>query len=283
MPRDDRLSLTTYLAFAPRALMSAIFGPILYFLPDRTDTLFAWTIMPAMSAVFIGAGYISGALIIVRLLLMGRWYAMRPFSLGGWGFIVAMLGATLLHWDRFHQGTAFFYIWFIVYLLGPFIIPIAYWRNEPRYVPPAPGEMLLQPSLRRGLMATGLIFTLLGLALFISPASFAPIWPWTLTPLIGRVIAGWMFLPAFGAIGAFIEPRYTAFRPLMQHSLGWIALLLVGSLLHLSDFNFARPLAWGWFVMLVVSFGAAFLAYRQHEALYQANRGTTVPRVVTAS
>ena len=51
MRRDDSLCRSTYLAFAPLALLSAIFGPLLYFFPDRTDTLFAWTIVPAMSAV----------------------------------------------------------------------------------------------------------------------------------------------------------------------------------------------------------------------------------------
>jgi hypothetical protein len=281
MRRDDGLNRLTYFAFAPLAMLSAIFGPLLYLLPGQTADYFAWTITPNMSAVFIGAGYMSGALIILRLLRMGRWHPMRPFSLGGWGFIVAMLGATLLHWDRFHQGTLFFYVWLVVYALGPFLIPLAYWRNEPRYVPPAPNEMLLLPGLRRGLLVAGAVFAVVGLALFINPALFAPIWPWQLTPLIGRVIAGWMFLPAFGALGAWIEPRYTAFRPLMQHSVGWIILLIVGSLLHLSDFIFTRPLAWGWFVMLIVSLALVLRVYFQHERLYQ-QTGTVGGRPVMA-
>jgi len=265
MIKDDRLLSITKITFIPLALLSLTFGPLLFLLPNQTDSYFAWTITPAMSAVFIGAGYTSGALIIFRLMLMGRWHPMRPFALGGWGFIVAIFGATLLHWDRFHHGTLFFYIWFAVYALGPFLVPIACWFNEKHNAPPTPHELLLAAPIRYGLVTMGLLFTVLGVVLFINPALFTPIWPWELTPLIGRVIAAWIFLPSLGALGAAFEPRYSAYRPLVRFSVIWAFLVLAGSLLHLDDFDFGRPLAWLWFVYLVLIIPAAWLVYRHHE------------------
>ena len=274
MTKDDRLLNITKATFIPLALLSLTFGPLLFLLPNQNESYFAWTIAPTMSAVFIGAGYTSGALIIFRLMLLGRWHPMRPFALGGWGFIAAILGATLLHWDKFHHGTIFFYIWFVVYAAGPFLVPIACYFNEKHNAPPAPHEVLLAAPIRYGLIAMGLIFSIVGVVLFINPALFAPIWPWQLSPLIGRVVAAWIFLPSMGALGAWYEPRYTAYRPLVQFSVIWALLVLVGSLLHLGDFDFSRPLAWLWFVYLVLVIPAAFLVYWYHERLYAHVRPT---------
>jgi len=277
MFRDDRLLRLTQATFLPLALLSIVFGPLLYLFPDRTDLYFAWTITPAMSAVFIGAGYISGALVIFRLLWLGRWHLMRPFTLGGWGFIVAILAATLLHWDRFHHGTLFFYVWFVVYAAGPFLLPIAYWRNERYNAPPAPEELQLARPLRLGLVAAGAVFTVLGIVLFINPALFIPLWPWELTPLIARVVAAWIFLPGLGALGAIYEPRYMAYRPLIQLSIVWALLVLIGSLLHLDAFDFGRPLAWLWFIYLATIIPVVAGVYLYHERRSGQSRPDLIP------
>lgn len=265
MERDDRLLRLTIFTFAPLAMLSAVFGPLLFLLPTQTDKTFSWTITPPMSAVFIGAGYISGALAIYMLLRQGRWHPMRPFSLGGWGFILAAFGATLLHWDRFHHGTLFFYVWFVVYAVGPFLVPIAFWFNEKRNRLPTSADRLLPPPLRLGLIIGGIIFTIIGIILFINPSLFIPYWPWELTPLIGRIIAGWIFLPSLGAAAAIFEPRYTAYRPLIQLSTIWAALVLVGSLLHLNEFDFGRPISWLWFLYLIGIIPLMLFVYRYYE------------------
>ena len=277
MFRDDRLLRLTQVTFLSLALLSVLFGPLLCLFPDHTDRYFAWTITPAMSAVFIGAGYTSGALVIFRLLWLGRWHPMRPFTLGGWGFIVAILAATLLHWDRFHHGTLFFYVWFVVYAAGPFLLPIAYWRNERHNAPPAPDELQLARSLRLGLVAAGAVFTLLGIVLFINPALFIPLWPWELTPLIARVVAAWIFLPGLGAVAAAYEPRYTAYRPLIQLSAVWAVLVLIGSLLHLDAFDFGRPLTWLWFIYLATIIPVVAGVYLYHERRYGRPQPDAVP------
>jgi hypothetical protein len=59
----------------------------------------------------------------------------------------------------------------------------------------------------------------------------------------------------------------------VQFSVIWALLVLVGSLLHLGDFDFSRPLSWLWFVYLVLIIPAAFLVYWYHERLYSGARG----------
>jgi hypothetical protein len=185
-----------------------------------------------------------GSLANYTVLRQGSWHPLRPFSLGGWGFILAAFGATLLHWDRFHHGTIFFYNWFVVYAAGPFLLPIAFWFDEKRNRPPTGDDRLLQRPLRLALIISAILFTLLGIILFINPVLFIPLWPWELSPLIARIIAGWIFLPSLGAAADLFEPRYTAYRPLLQLSTVWAVLVLAGSLLHLSEFDFGRPVTW---------------------------------------
>ena len=77
-----------------------------------------------------------------------------------------------------------------------------------------------------------------GLFLFFDPPGAAAIWPWQLTPLMSQVIGGWIMFLGVGGIVIFFEPRYTAYRALIPSTIVWDVALLVGSLLHLGDFDF---------------------------------------------
>ena len=270
MTRDDRILPAMRWLITPLAILSTIFGPILYFLPDRTDTLFAWTIVPPMSAVFIGASYIFGGLTIWHLLRNGRWHPMRVSLPGTLAFGTAMLGATLLHLDRFHHGSILFYGWFAVYVVTPILLPAVYLRNQRRDPGPQPGDLLVPRAVRAVLLAVGIGYSALGVGLFVVPEAFASIWPWQLTPLVGRVIGGWLLLFGVGAALAWIEPRWTAFRTLVQDAMVWLALLLIGSLLHTGDFDFSRPMTIVWFVGIAGALVGTAAYYLWNERLRRA-------------
>src|SRR5690242_265019 len=123
MERDDHLILLTRIALWPLAVLTAIFGPMLFLLPDRTDVTWAWQIRPDMSVIVVGAGYIFGACAITTLLIRNQWHALNSAIFATWLFSVAMLLATLLHLDRFFVGTLRFYVWFVIYLALPFALP----------------------------------------------------------------------------------------------------------------------------------------------------------------
>src|SRR3954464_16012775 len=120
MERDDHLILLTRIALWPLAVLTTIFGPMLFLLPDRTDTTWAWQIRPDMRVIVVGAGYIFGACAVTTLLIRNQWHALNSAIFATWIFSVAMLVATLLHLDRFFVGTLRFYVWFAIYLALPF-------------------------------------------------------------------------------------------------------------------------------------------------------------------
>ena len=267
MTRDNKILPLMRYVLAPLAVLSTIFGLILLVFPDRTETMFVWTITPPMSAVFVGAGYTFGAITIWHLLWRGNWHPMRVALAGTWAFSAGMLGATLLHWDRFHHGTILFYGWLLVYVGTPLLLPVAYWLNQSHDPGPASDEPRVSALTRVGMTLIGVLFTVLGLIMFFSPTAFANIWPWTLTPLMSRVIGSWLFLPGVSALLAYFELRWTSYRSLLQDSLAWLFLLLIGSVIHRNEFDFSRPFTMIWFVALVGWILLNLALYVYHERL----------------
>ncbi len=128
--RDDHITLETRIIGASVILALLLAFLALYVVPDHTDQNFAWTILPRTSAILLGAGYTAGAYFFARVVTERRWHRVRAGFPAITAFTVCMLAATLLHWSRFHQGALPFYLWFIIYLLTPFVVPWLWWRNQ---------------------------------------------------------------------------------------------------------------------------------------------------------
>src|SRR5512143_2048605 len=127
--QDDRVLPATRLIALGVIVVLLLAFLALYIQPDHTDVNFAWTILPPTSAILIGAGYTAGAYFFFRLLKDRRWHRVQAGFLPITAFTISMLAATLLHWSRFHQGALQFYLWTIIYVLTPFLVPFIWWRN----------------------------------------------------------------------------------------------------------------------------------------------------------
>ena len=81
-----------------------------------------------------------------------------------------------------------------------------------------------------------------------------------------------MFIGA-GAMVLLFERRYIAYRYFLPCAAFWFALLFVAALFHLDNFDFGRPSAWIFFVVLggvVIGLMADFLYF---ERRYRAQGG----------
>src|SRR5437016_12101765 len=91
-------------------------GLQLSLLTEQTDTYFAWTIAPPLTAAFLGAAY--GAAVPVELIAAREklWAKARVAVPAIWLFTTLTLVATLVHFGKFHfsspiasaQGAAWF-------------------------------------------------------------------------------------------------------------------------------------------------------------------------------
>lgn len=171
--------------------LASIFTIFLW--PQDTATNFAWPITPAVMAATLGSFYLASAIIFILPLFARSWESVRAMIIPTAIFSTMMLLATVLHWAKFSTGTNAFNVWLASYVLPPPIFGALYWWHQRRAVSVARERR--QPVaewIRRVLIVNGLIVAGLALVLFAAPALLAAVGPWTITPLAGRALCGWL-------------------------------------------------------------------------------------------
>jgi hypothetical protein len=213
------------------------------------------------------------------VVLARRWHHVSYYFLGITAFTWMMGLATLLHWQAFadepfslacllepedFKGPPLaVYTWLILYATTPFLVPVL-WLRQRGTDPgtPDPDDRIVPKPLRRvgALAGAGLVG--LGLFLFLFPTVALPYWPWQLTPLTARVVGAFLTAPGLALFLCARDPRWSAWRILVQHQALAVALVLLAvGLLWGSPNNPSpdNPLAWV-FVGVMALFLAGLLA-----------------------
>ncbi len=217
---------------------------ILWGLPDRTADAWAWTIMPDLTPIFMGAGYGAGAYFFLRTFLGKQFHPSAAGIFGAAFFASLMLTATLLHWDKFNHGDAptigalVFYGWVGVYIVSPFAVFALWWFNRRTDSgQPAPGEPIVPSWVRLLARAGGVGGLIVAAVFFLAPDTAIDIWPWQLTPLTTRVLASFTAQVSIGALLLSMDGRWSAWKLLLQTFFVATALLLVGAIRAWDDFD----------------------------------------------
>jgi hypothetical protein len=242
---DDRILGITRVVAALIIPFLVVAFVILYLLPDATDRLFAWTVMPQMSALLMGAGYASGIYFFSRVLRAPRWHWIGRAFLPLTVFVSFLELTTILHWDRFHHGQIAFVAWTAIYTLTPIVLPAVWLRNrgaDPGM--PDPGDVIVTGAVRALMALVGVLELALALSMFLLPAHVVDLWPWMLTVPGARAIGGWFAL--HGAVGLALagESRWSGMRIMLQTQMIALALMLVAVVRAWSDFDTNNPLTW---------------------------------------
>src|SRR5437879_4609439 len=109
MVRNDRiLPETRWLAVLIIPFLVAAFI-LLYFWPNDTDKLFAWTIKPAMTPMMLAAAYLGGIYFFTRVLLAKQWHLVKVGFFAVTAFASLLGLATVLQWHRFTHSPISLY------------------------------------------------------------------------------------------------------------------------------------------------------------------------------
>jgi hypothetical protein len=211
-------------------------GVWLYLLPGRAEEEYAWSIVPAINAAFLGAGYLAGT-VATALVVFGarRWRSLRVLPLPLVVLSAALLAATLIHEDRFKWDYAPTWVWTIVYLGVPPVVAALWWLQE-RDAPPAPPRDPRLTGMLRRSAALGAVLLLVGAVLFAVPAEVAEIWPWPITPLLGRALGAWFLLVGCALLVSARTIRTAHEVPIPYATLlAWSLLLALLPALHADD------------------------------------------------
>lgn len=218
---------------------------ILYFFPERSAERFAWNIRPDIMGLYIGAGYLGGSYLFLRTALGGRWSRVAVGFPAVSAFTLAMLIATILHWDRFDIHHFPFQLWLILYVITPVLVPYLWWRQRHSDDgSPEPGDKIVPVAVRRGVLLLGIGIVAVAAVGFFVPSLIIGIWPWNLSPLMARILCGWGFLLGTGSVFVSFETRWSAWRIGVESIALWHALFLLGTLFYRSDFTTGLWMNW---------------------------------------
>jgi hypothetical protein len=214
---------------------------LLFFYPDRTDTLWAWKLQPEVTAMLLGSVYAGGAYFFARVLFGAPWRRVAAGFPAVIVFVWIAAIATLLHLDRFVKDSVPFTAWVALYVITPFLVPWLVARNHRRYG--APTGPPLPRALALTLEAVGGAMLALGLLFLVVPDVAIDGWPWLLTPLTARITGA--VLAMYGTVWLAVGVHRTwagARIPLEAHTIG-MAFVLVAIARGQDAIDWGDPLA----------------------------------------
>jgi hypothetical protein len=243
--RDDRILPEVHWIAGVVVIVLLAAAVILYLFPDKTAELFAWTIQPTMSALIMGAGYAAGAYYFARVFIGPKWHWVGIYFPAVATFTSVLGLTTILYWDKFNHNHISFYAWVLLYGTTPFLLPILWLRNRRTDPGTADSVDVVVPQpirLAAGIAGVGLLS--LAAAMILLPDVVIGVWPWTLTSPISLSIGGWLSAPGVCYVLFVFEPRWSAWRIILQHQLLAVSLILLGVVRAWSEFNPANPATW---------------------------------------
>lgn len=244
------------------SLILAAAVALLYISPGSTDELFAWTIQPEMTPLFLGAAYGAGVYFFARGFLTTDWHRIAAGFPAIALFAAMMLIATFLDWDRFNGGDAptiaaiSFYAWVAVYIISPFLVGAIWVLNRGADDgSPAAVDAVVPTLVRSAARFAGVTMLILAAVFFLVPETAIDIWPWDLSELTARVMAS--FIAEAGALALFLsfDQRWSAWRILVQTAAIGSTLLGVALIRAWDDVDTANPLTW----LLVAAIGGTLV------------------------
>ncbi|WP_213816312.1 hypothetical protein [Glaciihabitans sp. dw_435] len=272
---DDRVTAYTWwlsLVIVP-FLVAAVF--LLYVLPTRTDDLFAWTIAPTLTAMFLGSAYAGGIWFFVRVLRDRLWHRVAHGFPAVVVFATLMGVATFLHWDRFHFGHISFVTWVVLYVTTPFAVAAVLVMARHKDPRTAEARDFVIPLAPRVVIAViGIIAMVCGVVLFVVPGIAVDVWAWPLTPLTARVVGAILTLPGMVNVWLLTDARWSAFRSIFQAQIVSLVFIAGALLIARGDLDWTRPAAGGFVVGILVS----LLAFVGFYVYCESRLGSPAPR-----
>jgi len=230
----------------------AFFG---VFWPAEIQRALPWPV-PLLHARFIGAFYLSGAVILGASILAKTRLQVRTILIIAGIWTGWLLVVTLLHWDAFDFGKPQTWFWLVAYVVYP-IVAAWLFRKRPS-AEPSPQMRIAQPWVAAFLWVEGALLVALAAACFLAPAWTASIWPWKISTFLTQVYSG----PALAyGVGALVLAARRNWEETLRPALGMTVFALfaiLGSLRHLALFTAGSPSEILWFTLLgILSLGSA--------------------------
>ncbi len=162
---------------------------ILMFFPDRTDTLFVWTIRPEINAHLIGIMYSNALLIIAFGITRTTWGQVRITLVVITLFSILATLLTFVYLKPFLAHPWFHLVyWLTMYFILFFYAPYVFVTHERQYGGRLAVQVPLNLMTRFLTVILLLVSAMCALALLFDMDTVNELLPWTVPPLVGGLI-----------------------------------------------------------------------------------------------
>ncbi len=148
-----------------------------YFVPTRSAIAIPWQ-LPSLCATFLGAMYLSGAILNAMGMCARRWVDVRVIMpmIAMWTGGLTIISLFYLPFFDFTRHQV--WIWFGAYILYPLIALGLMWTHRHQSSLYPVDEPALPQWVRRYLRTQGSLIVILGLGLLLAPQTLLLLWPW---------------------------------------------------------------------------------------------------------
>ncbi len=266
-----------------QCFLAAFFVLWFLILPEK-GKYFAWPVVPEMTALFLGAGFILRSYFGYHLWRDKYWYTVRWSLFGDYAFLSVLFVTTWWHIEEMNwhlQGVStglrifslvIVHIWVLAYTFEPLTVFLLHPR-DPEANAPIPTEYSegqLLPSMKSVLVAMFYLGAALWAVLFISPAFANTRWPWELNPFDSRIISAWFAGVAVWSISMYFMKDWAevkiGVRAILLFLIGLLVVWGIGLFrypLNHTDIAGRQGLVYG--LTLVIVLGWLSFAYVQQE------------------
>lgn len=183
----------------------AAFFVLWFLVMPQNGKYFAWPVVPELTAMFLGAGFILRSYFGYHLWRDKYWYTVRWSMNGDFAFLGVLFIATWWHilemnWhlENVSDGLRIFslviaHIWVFAYTFEPLAVFLLHPRESEAHAPISMelSEGQLQTPLKSALVAIFFLGTAVWALLFFTPEFANLRWPWELNEFDSRIMSAW--------------------------------------------------------------------------------------------
>jgi len=187
-----------------QTFLAAFFVLWFLFFPQH-GIYFAWPVVPELSAMFLGAGFMLRSYFGYHLWRDKNWYTLRWSMNGDFAFLGVLFITTWWHIDEMNwslqgvsDGLRIFsltiaHVWVLAYTFEPLTVFLLHPRDKEAHgpVPANLSEGEIQPVMKNALVTIFLIGAAFWAVLFFNPDFANTRWPWELNPFDSRIMSAW--------------------------------------------------------------------------------------------
>jgi hypothetical protein len=266
----------------------AAFFVLWFLILPETGKYFAWPVVPELTAMFLGAGFILRSYFGYHLWRDKYWYTVRWSMFGDFAFLSVLFITTWWHvrelnWDLqgVSSGLKIFslvitHVWILAYTFEPLTVFLLHPRDSEANAP-IPAELSeggLLPPMKSALLAMFYVGAALWALFFITPEFANLRWPWALNPFDARIMSAWFAGAAVWSVTMYFMKDWAevkmGVRAILLFLSGLLAIWIFASARYpLNDTEIASRQGWVYGLSLLVMIAWLLFAYWKQERAHQ--------------